>query len=357
MPLETLSPGAMVFGNEGAFKTGGAQPNADPVALSGIQNAIVSAFNRGLATNFNIHPNNWGSPPLFTSASANVAGGNLAPSTNYYYVITATNADGETTTSLERQVLTSTTNKQATLVWEPLSAPTQYNVYRSTTPGAGYQLVAQVPNGVPNATGYTDMGDTPQSQAPPIFYAPGTTSNWYAAFAHLNATNNPTSGVSINGLAYGFAYDDQGGQSTDFTVPTTSQIIIDLESWGKSNPIPSPGPNPHPAPPSVPTSLTVLTQPISQKHGAPQTVTFRVFTAHGHPFFGGTTVTVQLIGPKRQTYSVNTDPTTGIGSLSIDATQKGKYYLKFSLDDGSAFYSNLFKISKKPKDVFNSWRR
>ena len=348
MPLATLSPGAMVFGNEGAFKTGGYQPNADPVALSGIQNAIVSAFNRGLATNFNINPNNWGSPPLFTSAAANVSGGNLAPSTNYYYVVTAVNADGETTTSLERNVLTTTTNKQAVLVWEPLSTPTQYNVYRSTTPGTGYQLVAQVPNGVPNATGYTDMGAAPQSQAPPIFYAPGTTSNWYAAFTHLNATNNPTSGISINGLAYGFAYDDQGGQSTDFTVATTTPITIDLLSWKLSDPIPAPPhPNPLPAPPAVPSSLSMLAQPASIRPGAANTVSFKVFTAHGHPFYGGTTVRVQVIGPETATYDVIVDPVTGVGSLSFNPTKRGRYKLKLTLEDNTAFYSNEFEVGLK----------
>jgi hypothetical protein len=357
MPLATLSPGAMVFGNEGAFKSGGSQPGVDAVALSGIENSIVSAFNRGLATNFSIAPSNWGRPPLLTSATA-TAGGSLTANTNYYYVITAVNADGETTTSLERHVLTTSANKSSTLEWEVQAGELSYNIYRSTTPGTGYQLITNVTASMSSPQTYTEDGTmAPQSQAPPIFYAAGTTSNWYAAFTHINATNNPTSGVSINGLAYGFAYDDQGGQSTDFTVPTTSQIIVDLESWGKSNPIPNPGPNPHPTPPSVPTSLTILTQPVSQKHGASQTVTFRVFTAHGHPFYGGTTVTVQLIGKQKKSYTVDVDPTTGIGTLSIDATKKGRYYLKLTLEDGSAFYSHSFKIKKNIRDVFNSWRR
>lgn len=357
MPLNTLSPGAMVFGNEGAFKTGGYQPGVDAVVLSGLENSIVSAFNRGLATNYDVDPSNWGRPPLLTSATPS-AGGSLAANTNYYYVVTANNADGETTTSLERHVLTTGTDMSATLEWQVQSGELSYNIYRSTTPGTGYKLITTVTASASSPQMYTDDGtNSPQSQTPQVFYAPGTTSNWYAAFTHLNATNNPTSGISINGLAYGFAYDDQGGQSTDFTVPTTSQIIIDLESWGKSSSSPNAGPNPLPTPPSVPTSLALLTQPVSQKHGGPQSVTFRVFTAHGHPFYGGTKVTIRLIGHKKQTYVVDVDPTTGIGSLTINPTKKGKYYLKLTLEDGVAFHSHGFKIKKKSRDVFNSWRK
>src|SRR4051812_4771925 len=49
------------------------------------------------------------------------------------------------------------------------------------------------------ATGFLDSGLQSTAQTPPMYYASGTTSNWYSAYFHLNSTNNPTSGVSING--------------------------------------------------------------------------------------------------------------------------------------------------------------
>lgn len=51
------------------------------------------------------------------------------------------------------------------------------------------------------------------------FYASGTAANWYSAFWHQHA---------INGLTYGFAYDDVGGFSSSLhsTVPTTATVSI-----------------------------------------------------------------------------------------------------------------------------------
>ncbi len=56
---------------------------------------------------------------------------------------------------------------------------------------------------------------------PTTYYPTGTAANWYAAFLH-----QPT--VSIGGLAYGFAYDDQGNNSTDLssTHPTRLTVTI-----------------------------------------------------------------------------------------------------------------------------------
>lgn len=56
----TESAGEMVFGNDGVFNSGPLDPLAPNQGyLSDAENAIVSAFNRGIATNFSIAPSNW----------------------------------------------------------------------------------------------------------------------------------------------------------------------------------------------------------------------------------------------------------------------------------------------------------
>ncbi|MEX2091161.1 MAG: beta-1,3-glucanase family protein [Pirellulales bacterium] len=376
LPNATLSPAAMVLACDGAFNTGGYQPNANAVVLSGLQNSIVSAFNRGIATNLNIDPNNWANSPLVNSATA-TSGGSLAADTTYYYVVTANTPAGESTISLEFAATTTATDNSVTLVWEPIDTPSasnplgydSYNIYRSTTQGTGYQKLDTVVTNhhANNVTSFVDDGsytlDPLTTGSPPIYYAPGTTSNWYAAFAHLNGSTNPTSGVSIAGLGYGFAYDDQGGQSSDFSAAAPTQITITLLPWIKQDPPPTPpSPNPHPAPPAVPTSLQILTQPATTKVGKTNTVTLKVFTANGHPFHGGTTVTVELLMKHKKTYivahtyQVETDPVTGIGSLTFEAANKGDYMLKLTLEDGAAFYSNKFKVKKGHLDMKISMR-
>jgi hypothetical protein len=51
------------------------------------------------------------------------------------------------------------------------------------------------------------------------FYKQGNTYNLYAAFWH-----QPT--ISIDGRAYAFPYDDQGGNSTDLSVDSPTQVSI-----------------------------------------------------------------------------------------------------------------------------------
>lgn len=234
MPHPDQSPAAMILAADGVFNTGSAQPGADAGTLSDLQNSVVSAFNRGIATNFNIHPNNWAAEPELNSAAAVSHGANnLAANTSYYYVLTATNSDGETTTSLERKATTTSTNKAVQLNWSATLPPTHYNVYRSTTPGSGYELVTTVPNpsNLPATSFYDDGSHTLTKQSPPIYYAPGTVANWYSAFLHQNSTNDPVNGVSINSLAYGFPYDDQGSQSTNFQ-SFFSRVDINIGQWG-----------------------------------------------------------------------------------------------------------------------------
>ena len=212
-------------------------------------------------------------------------------------------------------VLTSTTNKQAVLVWEPLSTPDP--VQRLPQHDARHRISTGRPSSQrcpERHRVYRHGSRTPSRKLRPSSTPPAPLRTGTPRSRISTATNNPISGISINGLAYGFAYDDQGGQSTDFTVAPTTPITIDLLSWKLSDPIPAPPhPNPLPAPPTVPSSLALLAQPASIRLGAANTVSFKVFTAHGHTFYGGTTVRVQVIGPETATYDVIIDPMTGVG--------------------------------------------
>lgn len=61
------------------------------------------------------------------------------------------------------------------------------------------------------------------------YYPAGSTANWYAAFLHQDT-------VTIGGHAYGFAFDDQGGNSTDLSVDNPTALTITLTSWKKNSP-------------------------------------------------------------------------------------------------------------------------
>lgn len=345
MPHADQSPAAMIMANDGVFNDGGSQPGADAGILSDLENSIVSAFNRGIADNFSIAPNNWAAEPSLNSATA-TAGSGLSPGT-YYYVITATNIFGETTTSIERAATTTSTDGQVTLSWTAENGPnqgnsdgpTQYNIYRSTTPGSGYQLVGTITNnGVNPATSYTDSAASGTSQTPPTYYAPGSTSNWYAGFLHQNSTTNPTSGISINSLAYGFPYDDQGGDSTNFQA-NFSAVQINLMPWG-TNPDPHHGPGPDDHWPGI----KVLQQPSSGVLGASNSITFEVLNAEGVPV-GGVPVTVEFAEVEGHTFTVVTDPTTGIGRFTFKNFEAGPNMIVLETDSQLMFqFSNVFIV-------------
>ncbi len=103
--------------------------------------------------------------PAPTGLSTTVlAGGTLAASTIYYYVVTSVNANGETTISAQISGLTGTTNKTIKVDWGSVSGATAYKVYRSTTNGGPYLLLAS-----PGTNTYTDTGAvTPAGATPTI---------------------------------------------------------------------------------------------------------------------------------------------------------------------------------------------
>lgn len=333
----TESPSQMVFGCDGVFATGtidpavtsqlGAYPGLD-TALNQIENVLVSGFNRGLATSykFALGPNQWVasssfSPMAFTAdpAGQQVAGGTLTPGATYYYVVTTVDAEGNETapTREVKGTLTSTRNVMR-LAWGPLSdtdAVAKYRVYRGAAPGAE-TLIGEVTN-TGTETGYTDGDPTspPLSSgvAPPYrFYSAGVASNLYSRFLHQNSTTDPQTGVSINGLVYGYPFDDQGSFSTnvqfpDGVFPTTVDISVNPFDLSK---------------------LLLLQAPPDAKAGNPASVTVTAETGTTVHF---TSSDGQAVLPSDYTF-VNADngqhtfavtlKTAGEQTLTVSAPQK-----------------------------------
>ena len=113
-------------------------------ALGDVENSIVSALNRGIATNLHAEPRpqrNCAGQLGRLSADdrrptvATDTGSTLTADT-YYYVVTAVNACGQTTPSLEvSATVTVTTKRHAELGQRPNAVPAiLYNIYRGTSP-------------------------------------------------------------------------------------------------------------------------------------------------------------------------------------------------------------------------------
>jgi hypothetical protein len=374
MPHADQSPADMIFSADGVFNSG--DPSAANAGYqSDLGNAIASAFNRGLADQTSISPSNWASNPALYSVAATT--GTLPANQAYYYVITAetgyddgTNSYtfGESVISLERMLPESSSTQGAILTWQQINPAgvggvtfgyTDYHIYRSTTQGSGYTRIHTISNesGTP-ATTWTDSGSPDGTIAPPVFYAEGSTSNWYSAYWHLNSTNDPTNGVSINGLAYGYPYDDQGGFSTNIQwvsasdgsgVPET--VTIHLDAWGNTPNPPHPHPHPHPNPSTDAFKIIFLEQPVAVKKGKDTTIQFQVLTSTGQAFQGGGTVNIKIDGMEKGSYAVEIDETTGIGTLTFKNKKLGVNMIKASFNDEEngeiVAYSDVYQVVSK----------
>jgi hypothetical protein len=132
--------------------------------------------------------------------------------------------------------------KAVTLQWstQPTGSQpyTSFNLYRARgVPGQAltFRKVNAAPISPP-ASGQTvvfhDRGGTPPvpTSQPVTYWAPGTVHDVYAAYQHR---------IAVNGLAYGYAYDDQGGMSSTYTANGTpalngylSKVTVGGLRWG-----------------------------------------------------------------------------------------------------------------------------
>ncbi|MFM7242934.1 MAG: hypothetical protein ACKO40_01995 [Planctomycetaceae bacterium] len=233
-----------------------------------LYNNIVSAFNRGLTpvrngTSWNsvLPPTYWANAPVLNKATAATTGGSMAAG-DYRYWITSVDINGDTSTSGNQttfsNVVEATTtggtstsgNNSVTLDWTAVNPQRvtlgtgaiyakSFNIYRSQKQANGTwtapAFLQNVTNGPTNpTTTWTDTIATPSgSPGQPVFnyYAPGTASNYYAAyFSDL--------GVSYNGLGYGYPYADNNGQSTNVQMnypDVITALNVTLNPWTPSS--------------------------------------------------------------------------------------------------------------------------
>jgi len=254
-------PSQMVFGCAGAFATpydpdalaqqGTPQENYYPGlaqnALPNIENVIVSALNRGVATgyDFALQPQQYTCLFGLSEAPTVAASANDIPAGTYTYYLSGTLNNGAETAISWGQTVTFTGTSSVTLTWLPQSAAlyTQVNIYRQAGGGA-LQLVGTVSNtsDVP-ATTFTDTNQLPSQPtngAPYVFYPSWNNtsspayvpSNLFSAFLHQSWSADAASGISVNGLVYGYPFDDQGNFSTNINYGTTfpSSVTFNITS-------------------------------------------------------------------------------------------------------------------------------
>jgi hypothetical protein len=186
---KSASPSDMVFANNGVFADSSFQPartySGQQTTLANLENQIVSALNRGVATSQVVETGSY-----ITAGST--------PPVDGIYTTTATVADN-TKLRVGMNILGPGTN--GPLIVDSIDPNDKTKItIRSLEP-------------------ILPVANTPLTFA--TYYATGATWNYYAMFFH-NAS------VSTAGLAYGFPFDDQGGTSTDISTnnPTDVKMII-----------------------------------------------------------------------------------------------------------------------------------
>jgi hypothetical protein len=243
-------PSQMVFGCTGVFATGNdpdalAQDSSQILAanaLTNLENVIVSALNRGVATGygFALRPQQYTSPISLSQAPTSAARAGAVPAGAYTYSLSAVLNDGSETALSWPQTISFQEASAVTLQWlpQPTALYEQANIYRQAGAAGPIQLVGSVASTVTSFTDTNQPVNQPTNGAPYTFYpawndpesAQYVASNLFSAFLHQNLTADPTNGISINALSYGYPFDDQGNWSTninfgsDFPSSVTFQI-------------------------------------------------------------------------------------------------------------------------------------
>lgn len=150
-------------------------------------------------------------PPSAVTATASTTGGTLAAGATYW-VITATNANGETTRSGEvTKTLTGSTSSVA-LTWTLPHGATGSKIYRGTTTGAEGTLVTTISG---TTSTYTDTGTAGTSVTPP-------TTNTAEASANTSLAIAPQTGRILQGEL----------QTIDRTDAQNMQLIANTAALG-----------------------------------------------------------------------------------------------------------------------------
>ncbi len=174
----------------------------------------------------------------------------------------------ETTPSNFIEVVVKTGENQVDLTWNALNLPggatgsptaSGFNVYRSqldATTGVWSDPAklndAPIENGpgTPTTTFSDDGTKTPDGAPPAVYFADGTSANFYAAYFG-------GADVSINGLAYGFPFADKNGQSTNVQMAVPDGLTILLNPWTSTTQLEIAVTPPAQISPSTPFQITV----------------------------------------------------------------------------------------------------
>ena len=278
----------MVFGQDGIFFAKDPEINTLNTMVpdggnlttefASILNMISTAFERAVATDFDLAPSMWANFPLvnMVPAATSDAGGQLAAGTYLYSMTAVDQAGNESTPGLELKTTVGTGMNGVTLGWnainnqapnasEPFSSAVyqSYRVYRRASvadePTLVYEIINDQSFGNPGqspgnpVSEFTDLGlgfdysatpwVMPQNNGgpPPYqyyaqnaqgqFLRPG---NLYARFLHQDATLDSDTGVSLYGLAYAFPFDDQGGLSTNIQYQADTnpaKLTLTINDW------------------------------------------------------------------------------------------------------------------------------
>jgi hypothetical protein len=107
-------------------------------------------------------------PLSYTFSAPSTAGGQLVGGTTYYYVVTATNSQGESLQGAEQSYTppSGTSTNQVTLGWTQVKDASGYKIYRSTTSGSygASSLLTTIGSG--STVSYADTGTVGAGQPP-----------------------------------------------------------------------------------------------------------------------------------------------------------------------------------------------
>ncbi|MFO0807974.1 MAG: beta-1,3-glucanase family protein [Gemmataceae bacterium] len=186
-------PSQMVFGCDGAFADNTFQYAAgsiDSTALGGIENVLVTSLNRGTATALQFVTGTiTATSPVSTSATVTLTSGTTAGLTAGMNVFSYQDASIPLT-------IASVQNATTFTITSPLPIlPTSSDLLTASA-----------------------------------FYPAGGTWNAFADFLH-----NGTASITVDGRAYAFAFDDQGGFSSDLNSTSTTNapatVFITIDPW------------------------------------------------------------------------------------------------------------------------------
>ena len=163
-----------------------------------------------------------------TVGTSGSVGSDLVASTTYYYEVTATTSNGETTPSAQVSAVEGTTAYPITLAWSAVTGATGYKIYKGTVSGSDYFLASVT------SASYTDSGSVATTSATPPSSNTATTNtntislSWntdvgatsYIIYRSQNSNFSPSYSQTTTSVTF----TDTGGGSV-VTAPETAASI------------------------------------------------------------------------------------------------------------------------------------